>query len=290
MTPEPTDPPPTSLVLAILTKNFGRDWTEKVEFVENPESSDKKFVYFAEETLVSQMSAFLRLDDKIRHVWVYKCPLAHLGAMYKTFGNYLFHTFVLLKFDSGWLSVEKNQIAVTIQKGSTPESLLERFRHEPRSQPVEKVTSGHSNATIGELLNLLIDQHFLSEPYSLMSENCKLFAGRIYEKLNSEDKECKVGKFQELHHPTSNRQVFVDDSEDLTEIDGSAIAGGVLKNMKKREEIDDIVRIATDIFKKKVGTEVAEKLFDKFFVSQPKNRLDEAAQVLAETLSGNMKQ
>jgi hypothetical protein len=99
-----------------------------------------------------------------------------------------------------------------------------------------------------------------------------------------------VGKFQELHHPTSNRQVFVDDSEDLTEIDGSAIAGGVLKNMKKREEIDDIVRIATDIFKKKVGTEVAEKLFDKFFVSQPKNRLDEAAQVLAETLSGNMKQ
>ena len=73
-------------------------------------------------------------------------------------------------------------------------------------------------------------------------------------------------------------------------VDVSAIVAGVLKNLKKKEEIDDIVRIATDIFKKKVGTEVAEKLFDKFFVSQPKNRLDEAAQVLAETLSGNMKQ
>jgi hypothetical protein len=71
-------------------------------------------------------------------------------------------------------------------------------------------------------------------------------------------------------------------------VDVSAIVAGVLKNLAKKEEIDDIVRVATDQVKKKVGIEVAEKMFDKFFVSQPKNRLDEAAQVLAETLSGNL--
>jgi hypothetical protein len=78
------------------------------------------------------------------------------------------------------------------------------------------------------------------------------------------------------------------DPDFCVKVDVSAIVAGVLKNLEKKEEIDDIVRIATDHVTKKVGTEVAEKLFDKLFVSQPKNRLDEAAQVSAETLSGNL--
>ena len=77
------------------------------------------------------------------------------------------------------------------------------------------------------------------------------------------------------------------DPDFCVKVDVSAIVAGVLKNLEKKEEIDDIVRIATDHVIKKVGTEVADKMFDKF-VSQPKNRLDEAAQVLAETLSGNL--
>jgi hypothetical protein len=170
------------------------------------------------ENLLVQMSDHIALDTEINIVSVYRCPLK-LTKILKRRQGYFFHVFVIIETKVGFMSVEKDQTAVTVQMSMVKDDLLKTSRHHERLQPVVFVTSAAGKGTIRDLFQMLLDREFVSRPYGMWRENCKFLVSEVYGESNGEGLRLEVGRGKELPHPLNSRKLDSKNDEDVDDVD-----------------------------------------------------------------------
>lgn len=161
------------------TKKFtGEFWTGQIYFDPNCDSNDLRVYNISDAELHSALAYFINPYEAIQNVWMFKCKmydwqLSHL---------YLYHAFIVVETNGFFWSLEKNSTGITIQRSKWIEFVRDRYRRRNRRK-LHQIHVGRSRARMMDLVRLLYEKSELNRRYNGWSENCQIFADRVFNEI-----------------------------------------------------------------------------------------------------------
>ena len=149
----------------------------------DPKADQPGIGYFITDAeLHKRLSELVENSEKILEVRYYTHPLYGWQLMQ----NLLHHAFIVFETDQWWWSIEKNELGVTIQRSKDIKYVRDKFRRQDRTTDlfgggIQCVKKSKGSHTLQELIDRIYTKDYLNENYHLIENNCKDFAGTIYQ-------------------------------------------------------------------------------------------------------------
>ena len=158
-------------------------WSGNVFYDPDADNKDKnKTIHeISDSELCGKLTSLIDATDKIISISIYKIPLKQ-----SQWTNWLLHhQYCVLETNDWYWSIEKNSEGLTIQRGSTLDSVLYRYRQQERLKDdgywdVQLIRKDSSNKTMHEVVAWISGTGHLNRTYRPVLSNCQHFSKQLF--------------------------------------------------------------------------------------------------------------
>ena len=156
----------------------GEDWIAEIYFDPESDTSSGSDYYITDDELKKRLKDLIKVNEEIEEVSAYKEDL--WGWQQTRFMAY--HTFVILKTDSWWWSIEKNSKGITIQRSKKWEYVAKRYRRVERKS-TKNIERDIGRYKIMDFVDWIYKTDELNRRYHFLDSNCQGFAKRLFDQF-----------------------------------------------------------------------------------------------------------